>query len=84
MLKLIHRLVNLITYIGAICFFCSMYIIIELGIKIIIKLVPQYFPNAKHLDWTEWMLWGSGLFIIILIQQVIYPIYKKYLYINTK
>jgi hypothetical protein len=78
-MNLLNKLINVLTYIGAICFVMSIMLVGTLGVKMVIELLPTYFPDMKSPKTLEYMLWGGLIFIIFLNQQFTYRGWKKYL-----
>jgi uncharacterized BrkB/YihY/UPF0761 family membrane protein len=83
-MKLINRLINFLTYTGAICFLMSIMIVGELGVKMVLSKIPVYFPTHKHDEITEWLLWGGFMFVLLMSQQVLYKVWKNHIKIEVK
>ena len=78
-MKLLNGIINTLTYIGAISFIMSSMLVGCLGVKMVIELLPTYFPDMKTPELLEWILWGGLLFVIFSVQQFTYRFWKNYL-----
>ena len=83
-MKLINGLMNTLTYIGTICFVMSIMLVGALGVKMVIEILPTYFPDMKDPKFLEFILWGGYVFLIFLNQPVSYKLWKTHLKIETK
>ena len=70
-------MMNILTYILLICFMTSA---IFVGFKLH-EVIMNSMEGLKTPMLVEYVLWGGYIFTIFTLQQVAYPLYKKYIYL---
>lgn len=85
-MKYFDRLINLFTYLLTICFVLTIQIGAFLGCKVILTLLPTYFPemSTNSNTFTTIIVWGGVIFAMLIVTRIGHPLYKKYIYIKTK
>ena len=75
-------IMNTLTYIGLICFNMSILITAYVGQKVVFTKIVDMLPNILYPQIIDYVLWCGFIFVVIICQNISYPLYKKYVHIK--